>query len=536
VPQLPASSWRIGAAAAGGAVLGLAFPPFELPVPLLPVGVALLVLAARGARTRIGALTGFVGGLVFFLVLLRWLTVIGVDAWIGLSIVCAGFFALIGAGTALVTRLPWWPLWIAALWVGVEALRDRVPFGGFPWGRLAFGDETFTFTPLAALAGAPLVTFATALAGALLAYAALNVRERRLPAVAALVGVLAIPLAALVVPTPTEGEPVTVALVQGNVPRSGLDFLGQRQAVLDNHVEATKQLAADVDAGRVPAPDLVIWPENASDIDPFRDASARALIDEAVQAVGVPVLVGVVIATPDGEERLNTGYVWDPVTGPGERYVKRHPVPFGEYVPFRDQLERWVSRLERVPRDYRAGDEPGVLEVGPATLGVVICFEVAYDEVVRDAVRGGGQAIVVQTNNATYGRTGQPDQQALMSRIRAVEHGRPVLAAATSGISQVVAADGTVVVATEEFVQEVVVETVELRTARTLATRVGAWPELALAIVALLAVAVAVRLRRRGEPDPEPEGAARDDHPNDPDDPDDRDDRPTTAGAGTEHA
>jgi len=198
---------------------------------------------------------------------------------------------------------------------------------------------------------------------------------------------------------------------------------------------------------------------------------------------------------------LNAGYVWDPATGAGERYVKRHLVPFGEYVPFRDLLGDRISRLGRIAKDFQPGTEPGALKIGGTTIADVICFEIGYDGIVRDAVRAGGEAIVVQTNNATYGRRGQPQQQALMSRIRAVEHGRSVLVASTSGISQIVLPDGDVVASTGEFERAVLVREVPLRTARTLADRVGALPEIALTIVGLSAVVFAA-VRRRTEASP----------------------------------
>ena len=199
----------------------------------------------------------------------------------------------------------------------------------------------------------------------------------------------------------------------------------------------------------------------------------------------------------DGERVLNAGYVWDPATGPGERYVKRHLVPYGEYVPLRSLLGDRIERLGRIARDFEPGTEPGVLDLAGTTVGDVICFEIGYDEIVRDVVRGGAEVIVVQTNNATYGRRGQPQQQALMSRVRAVEHGRTVLAAATSGVSQIVLPDGEVVADTAEFEQAVLVREVPLRTSRTVATRVGAIPEFALTIVGLAAVVFAAVRRSR---------------------------------------
>ena len=299
---------------------------------------------------------------------------------------------------------------------------------------------------------------------------------------------------AALVPLPVSGEPVQVAVVQGNVPRLGLGFNAQRAAVLANHAEATRELAADVRAGRVPAPDVVIWPENASDIDPFEDAAAYDLIDEAVQDVGVPVLVGAVLQGP-GDGVSNTGIVWDPETGPGERYVKRHPVPFGEYIPFRSLVRQVTDKVDLVPRDFVAGTDVGVLDVGPVRVGDVICFEVAYDDLVRDVVTGGGSVIVVQTNNATFGRSGETAQQLAMGRLRAVEHGRAVLVAATSGISAVIAPDGRTVDSAPVFTREVLSAQVPTRTGTTLATRLGAAPELLLAGLAVVAAGVGARRR-----------------------------------------
>ncbi|MCW2779221.1 MAG: apolipoprotein N-acyltransferase, partial [Frankiales bacterium] len=294
----------------------------------------------------------------------------------------------------------------------------------------------------------------------------------------------------LLVPLPVAGTMRTVAVVQGNVPRLGLDAFAQRSAVLDNHVAATLRLAADVRAGRVPRPDLVVWPENASDRDPFTDPGAFRLIDGAVRAVGVPVLVGAVLDGP-GRKVSNAGIVWDPVTGPGRRYVKQHPVPFGEYIPYRSLVRRVSRKVDLVPRDFAQGKGTGDLQVGPVELGDVICFEVAYDGLVRDAVRAGGTMIVVQTNNATFGRSGETVQQLAMSRLRAVEHGRTVLVAATSGISAVIAPDGDVVDSSRIFTSDVLIASVPTRTAQTLATRLGLLPEALVVVVGLVGLALA---------------------------------------------
>ncbi|MFI1382090.1 apolipoprotein N-acyltransferase [Embleya sp. NPDC020886] len=509
-----------------GLLLALAFPPYDL-WPLSILAVSALSVAVHGQRTRTGFGYGLLFGLPFMLWLLKWLRVVGPDAWIVLSVVQALYIGALAAALTLIGRLRLWPLWTACLWVAEELVRDRVPFGGFPWGRLAFANTATPFTPIAALAGAPGVTFAVALSGALLGWAALRLYglyagrsdtsaaepaqsartpRNALPLALGAIGLaIAVPASAYAVPIPTGGDAAgpdsaTIAVVQGNVPRTGLDFLGQRRAVLDNHVRQTHKLAADVRAGKVKKPELVIWPENSSDLNPFEERDAYALIDGAVKDIGVPVLTGVLVAGPDATHIQNQGIVWDPVTGPGASYTKRHPVPFGEYIPMRELLTKFISRLERVPRDFYPGKTVGVMQLGPARIGDVICFEIAYDNVTREAVTHGGRVLVVQTNNATYGRSGQPEQQLAMSRLRAIEHGRAVLIAATSGISAIVMPDGKVVERTREFTADTLVMDVPLRDDRTLATRLGSAPEWILAIVGLLACAYGILRRRRKPP------------------------------------
>ncbi|MGK5642637.1 apolipoprotein N-acyltransferase [Streptomyces sp. URMC 126] len=501
---------RTGLAAVTGVVLAFAFPPYDV-WPLSVLGVAALTLMTHGRTARQGAWTGFVLALPFFVLLLRWLDVVGYDAVVGLSVAEALFVAALGAGLARTSRLRGWPVWGACLWVAQEWARDRVPFGGFPWGRLAFANTHSPFTPLAALGGAPLVSFAVALAGGLLAFAGLTVWRRRgaggplavkalLPAVEATALAGAVVLAGAAVPVPTKADDtVDIAVVQGDVQKPGMDFLGRPMLILNNHVNATLQLAKDVKEGRAKKPDLVIWPENSSDLDPFRVKEAYDRIDTAAKAIGVPVLVGALVDHPSKPGYVfNQGIVWDPKTGPGASYTKQHPVPFGEYVPFREQLSKVITRLQRVPRDFYPGDHTGVMKVGPARLGDVICFEVAYDEIVRETVNAGARALVVQTNNATFGHSDQPEQQLAMSRLRAVEHGRAVVTAATSGISAVVGPDGSVVRRAPEFTREVITTSIPLRDGRTLADRAGAAPEWALAMVGLLSWAAALLTGRRG--------------------------------------
>jgi len=479
--------------AAAGGLLFLAFPPYGF-WPLAPVAVGLLCLVVHGRGPGWGAGQGLIFGITLYVPLLSWSgTEVGAVPWLLLAVSQAFFCVGLSALLPIVQRLPGWPVWVACLWVAEECARSRIPFGGFPWGRLAFSQPRTWFTPYAAYGGAPLVTFAVALCGALLAagYVAVLRRDRPRRPLAIAAAFVAVPLlgaaAARGLPHGDSGPRQQVAIIQGNVPRLGLNFNAQRTAVLRNHVQATLELAERVRSGATPQPAFVVWPENSSDIDPLADLDARTQIDAAAAAIGVPILVGAVLDGP-GDHLRNAGIVWDPVSGPGATYIKRHPVPFGEYIPLRP-LARLVSKeVDRVHGDFLAGDEPGVLDLGGQRIGDVICFEVAYDGLLRDVVRGGAGLIVVQTNNATFDRTGETYQQLAMSRLRAVEYGRTVLVAATSGVSAVITPDGTVRAESTIFTSDLLEDSVPVREGLTLAARLGAWPEWLASLAGMLAV------------------------------------------------
>jgi apolipoprotein N-acyltransferase len=490
-------------AVVAGLALLVSFPPYGLWF-CAPIGVALLAAVTIGKRLRAGLGYGMITGTVFFGPLLAWTNMhVGYTPWILLTLFQASYIALLGLGLAAVTPLlRRWPLLtapvIALLWVAQEALRDRAPFGGFPWGRIAFSQAGAPTLHFAVWGGAPLVTFIVALAGGFL------LQWRLKWTVAAAIGLMAV---GLVVPVSTpDGQTVTVAIVQGNVPRLGLNFNEQRRRVLDNHVNATVELAAKVRAGQAKQPDLVIWPENASDIDPLINADAASGIDGAARAINAPILVGAVLRGPGENESRNAGIVWLPTTGAGDMYLKRHPVPFAEYLPMRPVVEpiarAITNEAKLLSTDFVRGYEPGVLQVGPAKAGDVICFEVAYDDVVRDVVTHGAQLITVQTNNATFNEA-EAAQQLAMVRLRAVEHGRDSLMASTVGISAFVAADGNVHDATAFDTPAAIVRELRLGASTTLATRLGAWPEIVLTMLAASALVMAIvegrSRRRRGE-------------------------------------
>lgn len=493
---------RLAGAAVSGLTLVAAFPPFA-HWWCAPLGAAGVIGVTHGVRARVGALLGLVAGLAFFLPLFTWLRPVGTDAWLLLSVVQALFFAALGAALAAVSTLRAWPAWIPAVWVAWDALRTRWPFGGFSWGRLGFAQDHGPLTSVAAVGGVPLLTAVVALIGSAVVWLALSGalgRQRGLAGAGlTLVGALALPA---LIPVPVTGEtaagPATavLAIVQGNVPGRGMDAFDRASVVLRNHVRVTEELAAEVAAGRHPQPQAVLWSENAADVSPVTDAEARRLVDQAGAAIKAPLLVGTVV-TENGR-RTNAGVVWESGRGETGRYTKRHLVPFGEYIPFRGVVAKVVSRFDRVPVDFQPGSSNGRLDIGSLRVADVICLEVAYDGLVASGVRNGGRLITVQSNNATYGEV-QSSQQLAMARLRAVEHGRTVLVAATNGISAVIAPDGRLVAQSRMYESAALVETVSLRDSLTVADRLGGWPEGLIALIgsgALAAVMVGAMRRR----------------------------------------
>ncbi|MFJ9642077.1 apolipoprotein N-acyltransferase [Streptomyces sp. NPDC101206] len=509
-PSARAPRWKAAAAvraalaAASGVLLYLSFPPRPLWW-LAPVALAVLAGCLHGRRARAGFGLGVLHGLGFLLPLLVWTSEgVGPVPWLALATLEALLIGLTTLGVSLVTRLPAWPLWGAAVWTAGEALRARAPFGGFPWGKLAFGQADGLFLPLAALGGTPLLSFGVALCGFGLygaVRAALHHPRRSVAALAALA--VAAPVGTALAARPlvsdaAEDGTAVAAVVQGNVPRAGFDFNAQRRAVLDNHVKRTVQLAEDVRAGRVPRPDFVVWPENSSDIDPFTQPDAYRVIDEAVKAVGVSVAIGSVLAPETGPLR-NTMILWDPVKGPADTYDKRKIQPFGERIPMRSFVRLFSADVDRVQRDFGPGKEPGVFDMAGSGIGMVTCYEAAFDDAVRSTVRAGAQVIAVPSNNATFGRTQMTYQQLAMDRVRAVEHSRTVLVPVTSGVSAVIRPDGKVVQQTEMFTADALVAEIPLRSTETPATRLGPLPEYVLLALAAggFGWVLALRIRAR---------------------------------------
>ena len=517
-----------------GLLLALAWQPYGV-WPLLLVGVPALTLLVRGLRPRRAFGLGYLFGAAMLAVTVGWVHVLGV--WVaGLLVAFESlFFGVVGVALMLVSRLRWWPVPAAACWVAVELAYGRVPFGGFGWTRLAYAavDTPLAgFFPVLGVAG---VTFAVALLGQLLAWTLLRLHATRraaprparragrvvLPAVAAALALVVLGTALRsfqVEPLAGTAGTVAVGVVQGNVPGRGIEALGRARSVTNNHLSESVDLISRARLGQVPMPDFLLWPENSTDIDPLIDPITQVTVAGAAAVVGVPMLVGAVTEGPGPDERQTTAMWWDPQRGVLATYHKQNLVPFGEWIPFRKQLLPLVPILREVGAQSVPGTKPGVLDVQaggrPLKVGDVICFELAYDRTVHAAVKAGAQVLVVQSNNATYGGTGQIEQQFAITRARAMEARREIAVATTNSVSGLIDRDGRVVRRTDEFTAAGFVASLPLRSALTPALVVGPGLEAALALLALAGaaagVAVGARGRRRSgesgrrlEPDPD---------------------------------
>ena len=492
-----------------GVALGLAWQPYAL-WPLLLVGVPALTLLSRGARARRAFGLGYAFGLGMLGVTISWVHVLGWWVAAVLVLFMALYYGLLGVALSLVTRLRWWPVPAAACWVAAELAYSSFPFGGFGWTRLAYAAVDTPLNGWFPLVGVAGVSFLVALVGQVVAWVVVLVRQRRprvfpraLPAVLVLaaVGVAGVGLRSFQVePLAGREGSVEVGIVQGNVPGRGIEALGRARTVTNNHLSESVELMGQARLGRVPEPDFLLWPENSTDIDPSLDPVTRQTVAGAAAVAGVPILVGAVTQGPGEDERQTTALWWDPVRGPVATYHKRNLVPFGEWIPFRAQLLPLVPILREVGAQSVPGTEPGVLRVPLAgrtvAVGDVICFELAYDATVHQTMTNGAQVLVVQSNNATYGGTGQIEQQFAITRVRAMEARREIAVATTNSVSGFIDRDGRVAERTSEFTSAGFVEAMPLRSALTPAVVAGTWPARGLSLLALVAVVVALGRRR----------------------------------------
>jgi apolipoprotein N-acyltransferase len=489
----------------GGIALTDGFPGTDI-WPLTLLGVALVLLSLIGRSWRGAVLVGLIGGLAFWGSLISWLTLyLGPVPWLGLAILEAVFFAAGAVAIALVYRFAeavWptrlgrlgvLPVVIAGLWTAREAITAVAPEGGFSWGRVAFSQSTSPFASLVAYLGISGLSFVLVW---LVAFVIQLVRERQASVAGRITLAVAAAAALLVIPAwaaPTQGT-TRIAAVQGNT-KSGLLDRVEAGDNLNAHITETLALEGQ-------SVDMVVWPENASDIDPETNAVAAQDLDFVSNIMKAPLVVGT-IAERDGKY-YNTSLLWE--NGQvADYYDKRHPVPFAEYMPARSFFHALApSLVDMVTRDYQIGTTDTVMNVDGVTAGISICFDITDDQAVQSMVSDGAQVILAQTNNADFGQTDENVQQLAIARLRAIETGRSVVNISTVGHSAIIGPDGKTIDAIAPYQPGAMVDDVPLSTTTTPATLFSKGIELlvsGLGVAGLvMALVAAARIRRRTRP------------------------------------
>lgn len=467
-------------ALAAAVLMVLALPPFGVGVLVVPALGLLLWELRHGVGQGVA---GLVFGWAFFAGLIWWIGKLGLIAVMPLVVVFGAYFGLYGWLLGRARTWPAGPWWVAAVggWASIEAIRVRFPVGGFEWGLVGYSIAPYPWARAAAqwvgVSGWGVVLVALA-AGAVVA---IEQRRFRVEAIAPAVVVVILTIGGAIWPAIPEGPPIRVAIVQGSTPCPLTHCLNERRTTFEMHLALTRTISP----GSV---DLVVWPEGSTgglNADPILDPDVAEAIGDEAARIGAYLLAGGDRPISD-EEWINANVVFNPEGEIVGEYRKRHPVPFGEYIPARPLFE-WIPALDQVPRDMIRGDSAVVFDLPIGRIGSVISFEAAFGRYGRDEANGGAQLLVVATNEGSYEFTPVSDQFIGMTRMRAAELGLSVVHSAVTGKSTFITGGSLGQVA--GFLEERVI-TAELNLSdgtQTLYTRWGEWVQaLAIAMLALL--------------------------------------------------
>lgn len=490
--------WRLPLGILAGLIALYVFPTENIWVlaPLIP---ALTFLSVIGAGFWKAVFIGFVSGQVFYVSHIEWIALyLGPVPLFALSTLVSLYSALAAGVIAWVwkkvskserssVRLV---ILLAAIWTAREFGSGNFPYGGFPWSRLSMTQSDSFLSPWVWWGGMSLLSFVIALLGALIAIAITSKGAvPKISFVSLAVALLIVPLLTPIGLTTAQTGTKTIAAVQGDA-NAGLFSNVTPGTILKNHADATELvLMQDRQI------DLLVWPENASDLDPLRYPEAREVIERIAKQVNAPFTFGTV--TRRGEESFNSTILWLPGTGPVDFYDKKQPVPFAEYAPDREFWRMFAPDLvDMIPRGYSFGERDGIYEIEDFKAGTLICFEIAEDWILRDLAHSGAEVILSQTNNADFGYSDETFQQAAIARLRAIETGRTVVNISTVGLSAIYLPDGKVLSEVQWYTPAAMVEEVPLFTGLTPAMYVGSlfdW----INLVIVLLVLIAIGIRRR---------------------------------------
>lgn len=475
-PLLPLWAAAI-AAAISGVLMYLSYPGAAVWILAFPA-TALLLVSLIGRRFGGALLVGLIYGILLFGFLVSWTSrYLGPLPWAALSVLegVLTAFALVPIALAYrwlprafpgtVSRLVLLPAVVAALWVGREMFVGTWPYGGFPWARIGMSQAESPLASISSWVGVSGLGFLMVLFVAMLVEA-VRIRLWRRPLLFVVPAALLIVLLLLpAFPTSISGT-MRIAAVQGNGPTGYFD---ERTpfSVVEAQTEATAPLyGEDVD--------LVVWPEGSLDTDPFQNEDLARRMTLITTRIGAPLLANA--ATGRNERYFNTSMLWTDAGGATQLHDKRHPVPFGEYVPDRPFFNALAPDLiGLIQREYTPGENPPLMDVDGVAVGLAICFDVIYDDVITESLNAGAEVLVFQTNNADFRGTDENLQQLAFARMRAIETGRSVVNISTVGTSQIIRPNGTTVTSLDAGEAGAMLEDVELRSGLTAGVVLGPW-------------------------------------------------------------
>ena len=429
--------------AVSGVLLSAAFEPVG-KWWVAPIAIAAHMYALSISQRKM--LSSFIFALSLNLIVLHWSsTFVGSIPWVILAL----GLSILYLPLALVSK--WGISAYPLLYMLLEELRNRFPFGGFGWVRLAYTQADSPYSKIAAIGGASALSALT-LAVALIIFFGF---KKRISLITFL------PFLFLLIPInlSTVGN-ASVLMIQGNVPQMGLDFNSRAKAVFRNHFERTQdEIAKD------PNVDFILWPENSVDVDPFLNADVKKALDSIEQ----PLIIGAILSK--GNKNLNTSILWGGELP--ETYIKQHLTPFGEYIPLRS-LARLVSPLVDDVDDFEPGDMGKTFSIGEIKVAPVICYELIDDDLLHQATAD-SNLLAVQTNSATFGMSAESAQQLSITRIRAIEHGRNIASVSTTGYSAIIDFSGTVIEQTSMATADTIRAEIGLIEGQTPRDKAGDW-------------------------------------------------------------
>ena len=429
--------------AVSGVLLSAAFEPVG-KWWVAPIALAAHMYALSISQRKV--LSSFAFALTLNLVVLHWSsTFVGSIPWLILAL----GLSILYLPLALVSK--WGISAYPLLYILLEELRNRFPFGGFGWVRIAYTQADSPYSKIAAIGGASALSALT-LTVALIIFFGF---KKRISLITFL------PFLFLLIPInlSTVGN-ASVLMIQGNVPQMGLDFNSRARAVFNNHFERTQEEIA-----KDPNVDFILWPENSVDVDPFLNADVKKALDLIQQ----PLIIGAILSK--GNKTLNTSILWGGELP--ETYIKQHLTPFGEYIPLRS-LARIVSPLVDDVDDFSPGDLGKTFSIGEIKVAPVICYEIIDDDLLHQATAD-SNLLAVQTNSATFGMSAESAQQLSITRVRAIEHGRNIASVSTTGYSAIIDFSGTVIEQTSMATADTIRAEIGLIEGQTPRDKAGDW-------------------------------------------------------------